>query len=151
MSGRSSKRNRAVSAIQNSPEVALNKKESNITVSSFKGKLPPPALLIGYEEILPGLAERIVRMAEKDQDLYIKDQEQYYEIMKTDIALTNATTKRAQILGFVLGLIGICGSGVLLFFDKSIGGLATLILSLGSLIWTSMYGKMKTDDTPKEE
>jgi Predicted membrane protein (DUF2335) len=33
---------------------------------SFAGPLPPPALLAEYEQALPGLAERIVAMAENE-------------------------------------------------------------------------------------
>jgi uncharacterized membrane protein len=31
----------------------------------FEGPIPPPAVLQGYEQILPGAAERILRMAEQ--------------------------------------------------------------------------------------
>lgn len=36
--------------------------------SSFRGPLPPPEILAGYEKILPGASERILSMAEKQQD-----------------------------------------------------------------------------------
>ena len=36
--------------------------------SSFRGPLPPPDILEGYEKILPGASERILKMAEKQQD-----------------------------------------------------------------------------------
>lgn len=36
--------------------------------SSFKGPLPPPEVLKGYEAILPGASERILKMVEKQQD-----------------------------------------------------------------------------------
>lgn len=32
--------------------------------TAFSGPIPPPDLLKGFEEVLPGLADRIVRMAE---------------------------------------------------------------------------------------
>lgn len=35
---------------------------------SFRGPLPPPALYEHYEEVLSGSADRILRMAEKEQD-----------------------------------------------------------------------------------
>ena len=33
----------------------------------FSGPLPAPEILRGYDDILPGAAERIIRMAEKEQ------------------------------------------------------------------------------------
>ena len=35
------------------------------TAGSFTGPLPPPSLLASYDQIAPGLADRIVTMAEK--------------------------------------------------------------------------------------
>jgi hypothetical protein len=35
---------------------------------SYHGPIPPPALFRQFEEILPGVADRILRMAEKEQD-----------------------------------------------------------------------------------
>lgn len=40
----------------------------NAVRSEFSGPLPPPAILKQYDEIEPGLANRIVCMAEKEQD-----------------------------------------------------------------------------------
>lgn len=34
---------------------------------SFSGPIPPPALLKEYDEALPGCAERVVQMAEREQ------------------------------------------------------------------------------------
>jgi uncharacterized membrane protein len=35
------------------------------TVQGFTGPIPPPAVLAGYEAVLPGLADRLVTMAEQ--------------------------------------------------------------------------------------
>ncbi len=43
--------------------------ESRIVLSAeFKGPLPPPGLLRQYEDVLPGSADRIFKMAEKALD-----------------------------------------------------------------------------------
>lgn len=36
-------------------------------VQSFTGPIPPPEILAKYEDCFPGLAERIIVMAEKEQ------------------------------------------------------------------------------------
>ena len=36
----------------------------NVRGSSFSGPIPPPNIIKGYEEILPGSADRIIAMAE---------------------------------------------------------------------------------------
>lgn len=40
---------------------------SEIT-TAFQGPLPSPEILAGFESVLPGAAERIMKMAEKEQD-----------------------------------------------------------------------------------
>jgi len=54
------------------PDVAAPAKKelvaASVTVShNFSGPIPPPDLLGKYEQLQPGLAERIVRMAEDEQ------------------------------------------------------------------------------------
>lgn len=39
------------------------------SVASFSGPLPPPQHLAEYEEIVPGAGKRILRMAEREQDI----------------------------------------------------------------------------------
>lgn len=42
-------------------------RESTSESAASSGPLPPPAMYRGYEEVLAGSAERILRMAEKEQ------------------------------------------------------------------------------------
>ena len=57
-----------VSPQQNTPET--NAESSNVVSVSerylFSAPLPPPHALAEYERVMPGLSERIVRMAEKE-------------------------------------------------------------------------------------
>lgn len=38
------------------------------TVQGFTGPIPPPQVLAGYEQVLPGAANRIITMAERQSD-----------------------------------------------------------------------------------
>ena len=63
----------AVSGSNLPPEAVLRElpedlRNSVIEFASFSGPIPPPAMLGKYEEYLIGSAERIVRMAEKEQE-----------------------------------------------------------------------------------
>ena len=57
--------------------------------SEISGPLPSPEILAGYESILPGAAERILRMAEKSQD-------NRHEISMVALTETAADTRRGQ-------------------------------------------------------
>ena len=59
--------------MSNSNRSIANKKSSDgkksyEVMTSFQGPLPSPDILQGFEYVLPGAAERIMKMAEKEQD-----------------------------------------------------------------------------------
>lgn len=77
-------------------------KEYRTFVSAYKGPIPSPEMLKGFESVAPGAAERILRMAEKEQDHRIE----------MDNRLSSYYVKamgRGQLIGcsLVLLLIGV--------------------------------------------
>jgi len=87
--------------------------------STFVGPLPPPEILEGYNKVLPGGAERIVAMAEA--------QSQHRRQMEAQIISEELKqSRRGQIFGFVLALVGL--------------GLSTLLAILGHTIVASIIG-----------
>lgn len=63
--------------------------------SMFEGPLPPPSMLAEYEDILPGAAERILSLTEKEQS---------GRLSSRDTALNGEISKdtRGQWMGFVI-------------------------------------------------
>jgi uncharacterized membrane protein len=119
--------------------MSVNKKNQNFSqqpnnisslkfqASSFTGILPPPDILIHYNEAVPDAAERIIKMAEKQQDHRI-------ELEKKAIRGQIIQSQTGQIMAGVLGLCGICGGIFLLFNDKDIGGFTALIGTISALV-----------------
>ena len=73
----------------------------------FSGPLPPASALGAYDEVLPGLAERIVKMAEKEQDARLQ--------AERDVLLENKKmidlAARGQRFAFILvGASLLCGT-----------------------------------------
>lgn len=68
---------------------------------SFSGPLPPPGMLRAYEETLPGLADRLMCLTEREQ-----------EIRKENNSRT-ATTDRTKVVGSVLVSLGLIAGAVL--------------------------------------
>jgi uncharacterized membrane protein len=83
------------------------KQVAHIQQATFSGPMPPPALLEGYERIVPGAAERILAMAESDT----KHQQ---EIEFAALRAAASEIKRGQIFGFVIGLTALGASIVAL-------------------------------------
>lgn len=96
-----------------------------IQSSRFTGPLPPPEQLKGYEEVLPGAADRIIKMAE--------DQAHHRQQIETMVVKSNSRDSIFGIIcAFVLGLV-LIGGGIYLALKGhsygpwlSIGGFATL-------------------------
>lgn len=63
----------------------------------FSGPLPPPEILQQYDQVIPGAAERILAMAEKDA----KHQR---EIENSAIQFASREVKRGQWFGLAIGI-----------------------------------------------
>lgn len=85
----------------------------------FSGPLPHPSILAEYNKAVPDAAERILRMAEKQQEASIKNQT--YQLQKTA-----ESSKRGQYMGFIVALLCLICSFVLLFMGKAVTGLVTM-------------------------
>lgn len=53
----------------NPTEMSVEQRQEmiNVCAEMFQGPLPPPNILAGYEKVVPGAAERIIAMSEKEQ------------------------------------------------------------------------------------
>ena len=101
--------------------------------STFSGPLPPPETLREFNEIVPGAAERIIKMAE-GQFEHRKELER--KVIDSDIA----RSKWGQILGFFIAIFGITASGIISIYGNPIGGVVLGVGTLASLVGVFMYG-----------
>lgn len=103
-------------------------------VSMHSGPLPDPRTLAEYEQVQPGFAERIVSMAEKQQEHRL--------ILEERVISGNV---RAQllgvILGFLLGLSGIVGGTDIALHGYPVGGFSTVLAALASLVGALLYSR----------
>lgn len=100
---------------------------------SFSGPLPPPEVLEKFNEVVPGSAERIIKMAE-DQFIHRSGLEN--KVIDSDIV----TSKRGQILGFVIAIVGLVVSLVAIINGSQLAGSVIGGGTLASLVGVFMYG-----------
>jgi uncharacterized membrane protein len=100
----------------------------------FSGPLPPPQVLKGYNEAFAGCAERILAMAER-QSAHRQDLE------KRIVTNNCAAQTRGQWFAFILAFVVLTGGVYLLSTGKSLEGFAAIIIALGSLIGSLIYGR----------
>jgi len=64
----------------------------------YPGPIPPPEVLHSFDQIIPGAAERILVMAEKNG-------KQQREIEKASLTLASDEVKRGQRFGLTIGIL----------------------------------------------
>lgn len=79
---------------------------SVVEAASFSGPLPPPSMFGEYDRVLPGSADRILSMAEKEQSHRISTE-------STALAASVKDSKFGQYFGFALATFCL-GGGVYL-------------------------------------
>lgn len=72
-------------------------------VAGWQGPLPPPAVLSAFDEVIPNGAERIVRMAELEQ-------EHRHTVERVQTDSDAKAIKRGQWTGFAISAIAIGGA-----------------------------------------
>lgn len=118
----------------------------------FSGPLPPPEILEHYNQILPGAAERIIRMAEQQG-------EHRRSLEKTAIEANATAEKRGPILGFILAMTALIGGIWLISKGLKIEGLVALLTAIAAPVGVFVYGKVqqqkdlasKRDDPPSKK
>ena len=107
---------------------------SQVEVHAFSGPLPPPSVLAGYDQIKPGLADRIVRMAE-EQSAHRRELEK--AVVRSNV--------RNSTIGMVFALVVSLGAMTSSVFMVSMGcsgeGVAVALFALASLVAVFIYGK----------
>lgn len=102
---------------RNDPPKPPAKRETKSAVTTteieafFAGPLPTPALLAGYEQIVPGAAERLLAMAEAEA----KHQR---EIEFAALRAEESSVRRGQWLGFGIALFALSTSIVALYLGS---------------------------------
>lgn len=99
---------------KNSPQVAPppqpNTSHGGVTTVTaqrveFQGPLPPPDILIQYNDIQPGFAERIVAMAEREQA-------HRHSLEETVVTSSFKEAQRGQKYGLSIGVVAIIAGAI---------------------------------------
>ena len=92
------------------------------------GPLPSPEIMQGYEKVVPGAAERILQMAEKQQTHRMSEET---KMINSEIS----DSKRGMIFAFILCILALAVSAVIAIFSKSTGGYVVACIVGSSSLW----------------
>ena len=102
----------------------------------YSGPIPHPNILKQFEEVISGSADRILKMAEKEQ-------EHRHEFENKIISHKKIMELTGLIFGFLLALIIIGGGIYLLLNDKSAKGFVLILGGIGTIITPFIFSKTK--------
>lgn len=108
--------------------------KAHLLRAEFQGPLPPPQVLAQYNEVVPGLAERVVQMAESQS-------RHRQELERQVVAANVAAEKRASWFGFILLTLLSLGGFVLISRGYGPHGIAIVIGALASFAGAYVWGK----------
>ncbi len=115
-----------------------------IKEESFSGPIPPPQALKGYEEVLPGSADRILKMAEQQQEHRMK-------MENKAISKQLSLNSRGQIFGFIIFFVCIGVAILFAYLDMKYFAGIFLTVTMATIISIFVLGKKDSAKDLKEK
>ena len=112
----------------------------SVETASWTGPLPTPADFHRYDATLPGAANRILQLAERQQSHRHNMEAGALEIARTTIVSDSRRGYLGIILGFVIAMIGLLGGIFLVALGRGGFGLTLGLASLAGLVAVFVYG-----------
>ncbi len=97
------------------PMREMVQRELRITMTRFQGPIPPPEALAAYNALLPGAADRLLAMAEQEQ-------QHRFMIERAEVEAPFITARRGQMLGFAIAAVALCASLIMVLQDHEVAG-----------------------------
>jgi uncharacterized membrane protein len=102
--------------------------------SSYSGPLPPADQLLAYEKVLPGSADRLLRMAERQQ-------EHRHELERMTVREATNRSWWGLRLGFIITIAVIGVAAAAIFTGRSLIGFGLVLADLAALAGVFAYGR----------
>lgn len=113
----------------------------------LSGPLPHPDLLKGYGDIIPNGAERIMQMAEREQDSVLTERRETRNNNREISIYKLNLLKRGQNMGFSLAILIIALATLFVFTGHE--GIAYLLFSVGIASIVGVFVKTAIDSKKK--
>jgi len=109
-----------------------------IAVTSYSGPLPPPEVLARFEELYPGSAKLII-------DDFLNESIQRREAERRILPFLLFRQTLGVLTASVLGILGLGGGIWLSHEGRPLGGLSSVLGTLGTLLAIFLYQHKKSE------
>jgi len=121
-------------------KTAIAVKDKGVTgVMLQSGPFPSPEVMEALERLNPGSVERVLRMAEREQ-------ESFHDFAKKQQSIDFMTANRmtrfpflGMWLGFILCMASLIIGAALIYLGHEIGGYASLFVSIGVMVKSLLF------------
>jgi uncharacterized membrane protein len=93
---------------------------------SYEGPLPTSREFAGYEQVLPGAADRILAITEKEAAHRRENQDKL-------ISASIKYSGRGQIFALIISILSIIGVGLSIYFSVPVAAIAPTIIAITGL------------------
>jgi uncharacterized membrane protein len=105
--------------------------------------LPPPSMLKGYEDVLPGVADRIFTLMEQQSA-------HRQELERTTLDRNSRSRDRGQFFAFILCALVKVGGFVAIYLGQSLVGMAAIIIAVGGVAATFLASRQRQQQQLEE-
>lgn len=137
----------AVSTASVIPSPSRNTSTLSITTSAHVGPLPPPEILAEYDRIVPGTADRIIKMAEAEQVHRHSRLQRQIDINTCEYQEHAKAIRRGQWFGFTSVALVIAFGFYCVFSGGDVSGLTAVI---GALVFLAASFLKASKSKPEE-
>lgn len=122
------------------PQQKIASKQTTI-MAGYSGPIPAPEALARYEQLTPGLADRIVKMAENEgnhrRSLEVSGQKAQIE----HIERRDYEARRGQIFAFMISIITLISGAWIIKNGHDVPGTFVSLSGLGGIVTAFIYGR----------
>ena len=127
-------------------DTVLSRTDITIVESAWVGPLPPPEILRRLEDIIPGAAERILRMSELQEQHQHRMEETVINIQRAAIVGDSKRSNVGLCLGFVIAALGLASGTYLALEGHEWPGVVITGMPLTGLAGVFVYGSKARRD-----
>lgn len=118
--------------------------QTHITGVQYSGPIPPPAMLGEYDKIVPGAADRMLKMAELQEA-------HRHSLEKAHVHGNLISQYVGQVSGLLIGLAGIGSGTFLLYSGRSLEGFGAMFGPLAGLAAVFLIGRWRQERERREK
>ncbi|MFA4971711.1 MAG: DUF2335 domain-containing protein [bacterium] len=109
-----------------------------LVAQQYSGPIPPPEAMEKYNQILPGAADRILKMAEQ--------QSQHRQGLENSVVKGNLSHQRwGLIVGAIITIVVTVAGTILALYDKPTEGLIAILSMIGIDAGVFVFGRLRQE------